>query len=46
MNLDADFATFDIQANGGHFAFAQGNTDQVFHGSPLGFEPRSRISTS
>lgn len=26
MNLDADFATFDIQANGGHFAFTQGNT--------------------
>jgi hypothetical protein len=26
MNLDADFATFDIQANGGHLEFSQGNT--------------------
>jgi hypothetical protein len=24
--LDADFATFDIQANGGHLAFSYGNT--------------------
>jgi hypothetical protein len=23
--IDADFATFDLQANGGHFAFSQGN---------------------
>lgn len=26
MNLDADFATFDVQENGGHIAFSQGNT--------------------
>jgi hypothetical protein len=26
VNLDADFATWDIQANGGHLAFSQGNS--------------------
>lgn len=26
MNLDEDFSTWDIQATGGNFAFAQGNT--------------------
>jgi len=42
--LDADFATFDLQANGGHFEFSQGNT--VIAPQVVGTDPHRAVRST